>query len=388
MSLEWEKQNMSDIDQVIKEITEEFGRNFVNRGDVGAALSIWMGDTEICGLQEGFLDLDRSTPWNEDTVAPLNSATNGPIATTVLLAIHQAGLTPHSDIGELWPELAGGSLSQRSLGMLLSHQCGLCALDSPPENSKHESIVACLEKQKPLWEPGESHGFHVGTFPVIADELTRRAVKQPIHNYWREEIANMLNLSLWIGDDIPEENHHNVSSLLKIRGPVDPRSQPAFSALSNNNSLTSRAYHLSNQITSDSHETEFPLPGISGYGSAKSLARFYSLIASGGQWVGFELIPHEVCQWAEELWIQGHDKVLNSTTAYSAGFMKDPVDSKNGTHLFHSSPRAFGFPGEGGTFAFGDPSSQLGFAYVANQMDRSLLPSEKALCLTRAYYSF
>jgi CubicO group peptidase (beta-lactamase class C family) len=45
---------------------------------------------------------------------------------------------------------------------------------------------------------------------------------------------------------------------------------------------------------------------------------------------------------------------------------------------------AFGHPGAGGSHAFADPARGLGFAYVMNQMERSVFPTEKALRLVRA----
>jgi CubicO group peptidase (beta-lactamase class C family) len=171
---------------------------------------------------------------------------------------------------------------------------------------------------------------------------------------------------------------------------VDINSRAAYKTFDDVGSLGYRSYRLSNRGAElDGNHPEFPLPRVSGLASADSLARFYALLAGGGHWAGFQVVPHKVCEWAGRLLVQGYDEVLQTSTAFSAGFMKDPVASHNKTiHLFNSSPEAFGHPGEGGTFAFGDPGTDVGFAYVANQMDRSLLPAEKALSLSRPFYRF
>jgi CubicO group peptidase (beta-lactamase class C family) len=51
------------------------------------------------------------------------------------------------------------------------------------------------------------------------------------------------------------------------------------------------------------------------------------------------------------------------------------------TVSFGSSPRAFGAPGAGGSFAFADPDARLAYAYVMNKLDFHLVndPREKAL---------
>lgn len=61
---------------------------------------------------------------------------------------------------------------------------------------------------------------------------------------------------------------------------------------------------------------------------------------------------------------------------YSLGLLRPGPDLS-----FGSSPRAFGTPGAGGSFAFGDPDARLGYAYVMNKTDFHMFddPREKAL---------
>ena len=86
---------------------------------------------------------------------------------------------------------------------------------------------------------------------------------------------------------------------------------------------------------------------------------------------------------------QGYDKILHVETAFAAGFMRDPVDGdgKKLRETFGPSLRAFGHPGAGGSLAFADPDSGLGFAYVMNQMEAGALPKRRALSLVEALYS-
>ena len=86
---------------------------------------------------------------------------------------------------------------------------------------------------------------------------------------------------------------------------------------------------------------------------------------------------------------QGPDRVLQIETAFSAGFMRDPLGAdgaKLRTH-FGPSPRAYGHPGAGGSHAFADPDTGLAFAYVMNQMEPGVLPGPKCLRLIAALYA-
>ena len=54
--------------------------------------------------------------------------------------------------------------------------------------------------------------------------------------------------------------------------------------------------------------------------------------------------------------------------------------------MFGPSATSFGHPGAGGAHAFADPENKIAFAYVMNQMEQSLLPTEKSLRLVDAIY--
>jgi hypothetical protein len=70
------------------------------------------------------------------------------------------------------------------------------------------------------------------------------------------------------------------------------------------------------------------------------------------------------------------DEVLGVPSHFSLGFLRPGP-----TVFFGSTPRAFGSPGAGGSFAFADPDARLGYAYVMNKLDFYLEndPREKAL---------
>ena len=60
--------------------------------------------------------------------------------------------------------------------------------------------------------------------------------------------------------------------------------------------------------------------------------------------------------------------MLGVPSYFSLGFLRPGPDVS-----FGSSPRAFGAPGAGGSFAFADPDARLGYAYVMNKMDFYLI---------------
>ena len=123
---------------------------------------------------------------------------------------------------------------------------------------------------------------------------------------------------------------------------------------------------------------------FSGIGSASSLAKFYGVLANGGEIGGKRYFKAETIAWMSTTLASGTDRILQIPTAFSAGFMKDPPGSPR--RIFGPSDSAFGHPGAGGSNAFADPENGIAFAYVMNQMEQSLLPNEKSLKLVDALY--
>lgn len=125
----------------------------------------------------------------------------------------------------------------------------------------------------------------------------------------------------------------------------------------------------------DRRNLEVEVPAANGVGTARAIARLYSVFAEGGVELGVG--PGTLATiTAEPRSDHVEDVVLGVPSWYSLGFLRPGPDA-----AFGSSPRAFGTPGAGGSFAFADPDARLGYAYVMNKMDFFLFddPREKAL---------
>ncbi len=371
-------------------IAEAFERNFSERGEIGASVSIWSGGEEILSLHHGSRTKDEVVTWHRDTLVPVWSVTKGPAALAFLLTLHEAGLHLDTPVMEVWPELR----ARMTFGQMLSHQGGLPALDAPPSVFHHEAVAAALAKQAPHWEPGTAHGYHPRTFGFLLEECARRLTGgRGIGQILHERITGPLDAEFWIG--LPLEHHHRVARLypgrLRTHTPGDP--EGAFlSAFGLPHSLTRRAFTSPAGLHAIS-DMNLPaawsagLAAFGGVGSARGLGKIYALLAAGGLWQGRRLVPETVIRWLSSPITQGSDVVLLMPTAFSAGCMMDPVDPATGkklTHRFGSSPNAFGHPGAGGSLAFAAPALDLAFAYVMNQMEQGVMPGEKALSLTAA----
>jgi CubicO group peptidase (beta-lactamase class C family) len=378
----------------VSEVRQAFEKNFADGVEVGAALGIFRGDGEVVSLCGGFCDTARSVPWNEETLVLIWSATKGVAAACTLHAMQEAGVNLHTRVADFWPEFAQAGKGALTLGHILSHRAGLCALEDSSANIlDRESVVRAIENQTPLLpvEAGPAYGPRV--FGFVLDEILRRlAGGESLADYWRRVFADPLGIDLWIG--LPEHLNVRVATILPPRaGPPAAGDELFLRAFTNPNSLTRRAFSsppgLSGISAMNAPQVRAAsLPSMGGIASAQALAKFYAMLASGGEMDGKVFFKNETLEWMSTRLTQGFDPVLQREMSFSAGFMMDPLDG-NGCKirsLLGPSLSAFGHAGAGGSLGFVDPEQRVGFGYVMNQMESGVLPHERCTSLVRAFY--
>jgi CubicO group peptidase (beta-lactamase class C family) len=376
-----------DADELAARIRPLFEENFSRFGEMGAAVSIWQRGAPLLELRGGFRDARRESPWTEDTMVLFWSATKGLGSACLLHVLQERGIGLDRPVAEFWPEFAQGGKGEITLAQLLSHQAGLAAFDESVEVVDYPAVVRALERQKPLWPPGTAHGYHARTFGFLLEELVRRIDSRAIGNYWREVFAEPLSLDIWIG--LPAEQNARIATIYAARTSPESPAEPFYRALATPGTLQRKAFTsprglnvVSAMNSAENRARSFVSFG--GIGSATSLAKFYAMLANGGELGSRRFFSrHTIAQMTTTL-TAGIDRVFEIPTAFSAGFMKDPPATDR--NIFCPSPLAFGHPGAGGSHAFADPENNLAFAYVMNQMEQQLLPNEKTLRLVDDLY--
>jgi CubicO group peptidase (beta-lactamase class C family) len=365
-----------------------FHENFAQFGELGASVSVWRHGKPILELHGGFRDSKREQPWTADTIALFWSATKGLGSACLLHALQEHEISLEQRVTAFWPEFAQSGKSNVTLGQLLSHQAGLSALDHPTDIHDYAAVIAALEKQAPLWPPGTAHGYHARTFGFLLDELTQRITGQRISDYWRTMFAEPLNLDIWIG--LPGDEHERTATIYAAKAGGEQTPAQFYRELATPGTLVRKTFGSPAGLHSIAamntpEKRALNIVSLSGIGSASSLAKFYAVLANGGCMDGrCYFSPQTIARMTTTL-ASGIDRILQISTAFSAGFMKDPADSPR--RIFGPSASAFGHPGAGGSNAFADPENVISFAYVMNQMEQSLLPNEKSLRLVDAIYS-
>ncbi|MGP0094119.1 MAG: serine hydrolase domain-containing protein [Xanthobacteraceae bacterium] len=368
-----------------EEVRHEFERNFAERGEIGAAVAVYWRGEKVVDLWGGRRTPEADAPWNEDTMIVVMSSTKGLSAMTLALANTRGWLDYEAPIARYWPEFAQNGKETITVRQLLGHEAGLVLLDEQLPIAKMrdlDAVARLLARRKPEWAPGTRHGYHAMTIGLYMQEIIRRV--DPAHRtlgqFFHEEIAKPLHLEFYIGlpPEIPDTRLAKVTLLSPGRAILALRNTPhelIWKVLWPWSLLRKSLMIPAGVDWNDRCSLEVELPAGNGVGTARSMARAYSAFAEGGAEIGIK--PEALARITAEPTLPGaKDEVLGVPASYSLGFLRPGPDS-----VFGSSPRAFGTPGAGGSFAFADPDARLGYAYVMNKLDFYLFddPREKAL---------
>ena len=367
-----------------EEVRAEFERNFAERGDIGAAVAAYWRGRKVVDLWGGRRAPTGDAPWNEDTMVVVMSTTKGLAAMTLALANARGWLDYEAPVALYWPEFAQNGKAEVTVRQLLGHEAGLMLLDEKltiAQLRDLDSLAELLARQKPAWPPGTRHGYHSLTLGMYMQELIRRV--DPAHRtlgrFFHEEIAEPLGLEFYIGlpAEIPDERLAVLETLSRTRALGALRTTPLATLMKIvvPGSLLRRTLELVPLDMNDRRSLEVEVPAGNGVGTARAIARAYSAFAEGGAEIG--ITPETFARVIAPPEAAGRlDVVLGVASYFSLGFLRPGP-----TLFFGSTPRAFGSPGAGGSFAFADPDAHLGYAYLMNKMDFYLEndPREKPL---------
>lgn len=366
-----------------------FVRNFEERGEVGAAVTVHRDGRPVVDLWAGEAEADRpGRPWERDTVQVIRSAGKGP-ASAVPLLLHQRGqLDLDAPVSTYWPQFKASGKEAARVRHLLTHRVGVPALDEPltaRQALDGSSGPRALAAQRPEWEPGTDHGYHAQTFSWLLGELVLRATGRTLGGWFAQEVAGPLGLDMWFG--LPAGQTARIGRIAAVEAPPVPASQgprtrpkrSVVDAYADPESLTRRAFGAIEPPV-DENEPAYlagELAASNAVATAHSLSRFHAgLIGTlDGRPPLFARATLTAARSAES---EGPDRVLVVNTRFGHGFML------HGPSCPLLGPGSFGHPGRGGSLGFADPESGVGFGYVTNGLQKSVTADPRAQALVRA----
>lgn len=371
-------------------VRDAFERNFADRGEVGAAVAVWVEGDLVVNLWGGHADAAATRPWQEDTLVSVYSGSKGLASTCVHLLADRGELDLFAPVAHYWPEFAQAGKADITLAMVLGHRAGVLGPHEPMswrDVTDWDAVCAQLAAAEPWWPPGTAQGYHVVTFGFILGEVVRRVTGRTLGQYLRTEIAEPIGIDVHIG--LPGAEHHRcaemvnkptVRNLLTDNGvcgpPVSLDDHPMAGWAVSMNSVPDD--ELGARAIDAWRSAEFP--STNGHVSALGMATFYNALAQE------KLLSREhmeLCRISQGGF--DTDVVLGPRVAdhgWGLGYML------NQRGVAGPNRQTFGHGGSGGSYAFVDLEHRIGYAYVMNYFDATKCNADpRTVALSDQVYS-
>jgi len=367
------KGSYEDKFQPVKDAFEELhssGR------ETGSSFAVYQDGNAIIDLWGGYSDKEKNTIWEQDTLANVWSTTKGVAATCVALMVEKKLLDYDEKVTHYWPEFGLNGKEDITVGMLLSHQAGICGTeDAEIEDYYNQKNMADrLSKMTPIWEPGSASGYHSMTYGWLAGELVLRVSGKSLGTILKEEITSKRDIDFHIGLDKLE--HHRCAEMIPMpRKKRDPNEKIEITDAQKATALGPNT--LKHQNTAQWKEAE--MPAANGQGSAQGLAKFYSLVVPKDK--NLQILNDETISKMTKTQIENRDLVLSVVTRWAAGFIMNKHKV-----IYGPVSESFGHSGWGGSCAFADPINNVGVSYVMNQMEDNVAGDMRSVQLINKFY--
>ena len=375
--------------------------------ETGASLAIEYQGEMIVNLWGGYQDAKKTKAWEEETLVNVFSVTKGVTATCISRLIDQGQLDPNKRVGHYWPEYSCNGKENTKVSDLLCHRASMFGFkDGIPSGSFQDwdKFTHALQIQTPYRKPGTSQGYHALTFGWLVGELIRRVDGRTVGSYFKEEIADPLNIDFHIGLAesefgrcadmlmLPMENIKLPGEFLKyVPNFLLPQTLKNFKAalLSGDfkEAFQEREGDDDNYI--NSHDWRLAeIPSANGHGTAKSLATLFGILSNGCERDGVSIMSEASLQLAITPHSSGPDSVLfGAPIKFGLGYELAQGIATVGNISPTLNNKMFGHAGVGGAVAFGDPEKGVGYGFICNQQHNPKELYRTSNLLTEGLYS-
>lgn len=380
-------------DPKFQSVAEEFIKNFSERGEIGASVSLNVEGEKLLDLWGGYRNPETKAPWQEDTLSIVFSCTKAATALCAHRLIDQGKMDLDAKVTQYWPEFGQNGKEDVTVRMMLNHSVGLPAFREPIKEGGYNDwdyMVERLAAEKPFWKPGTRNGYHMISFGWTVGELVRRVSGQSLGTYFKEQIAQPLGIDFWIG--LPEEHESRTAHMIGHRpGPDDIKTDFTTALLTDPKSIQYLSFLNSGGHQHDSraaHAAE--IGGGGGIANGRALAGMYAPLANGGTLNGVDIVSADhISKMSAASMATMEDATLLIPTRFALGFMKSMDNRYRPAGEIESAiigDRAFGHVGAGGSIGFADPDCKLGFGYSMTKMGAGLLLNSRGQSLVDATY--
>ena len=366
-----------ECDPQFKIVKETFEKLYQEDREIGSCFAVYKDGNPLVDLWGGFQDKDKTKPWQKDNLITVYSTTKGVAAFCIALAMEKGLLKYEEKVSTYWPEFASNGKEDITVGMLMSHQAGICSPETRNVDDYYNQNLMAekLAGMTPIWEPGTASGYHSMTFGWLTSELILRLTGKSLGTFFREEVGDRHDVDFFIG--LPESEDHRVAELVPFDIVRNENSEQQVELTDAQKSQRNSAGTLGIQNTKAWRQAE--IPSANGQGNAGGLAKLYSLIVPEDN--SLKLLKDDTVNQMTTMQIEGRDLVLAVQVRWGVGFILNKHKV-----IYGPIEGAFGHSGYGGSCAFGDPENKIGVSYVMNRMLDNFNADGRSIELINATY--
>ena len=356
--------SMSKVNDAVQQTLDKL---VAEGSEIGVQVCAWLGEEQIVDCWAGLADRDAGTPVDGDTLFNVYSVTKAVTATALHIQVERGLVEYDTPVSTYWPEFAQAGKQSVTVRQVLSHVSGVLRMppDVTPELMTNWDWMCTRIAEMPgAFPAGSRSSYQSMTFGWLVGEVVRRTdpKRRPFGQFVREEIAEPLGATdLWLG----------------ILGAAEPRVAKLDAAavyIAPDGNLMREAQPLIVDLMPDPFERPYVrracIPAVGGIFNARSEARFWAMLANGGQLGGVRLMSEErvACFAAPRPHFEDADEVFFGMKVpigwagyWLGGAEAPPVSAPR-------NMRALCHPGMGGSIGWADPDLKLAVAFCHNRM--------------------
>ena len=367
-------------DKKFESIVDCYKKQFELGLDIGSSLALTYEGEIVIDIWAGSRDKAQSLPWEENTIVNVFSSTKNATSLAAYVLADRGQLDFSAPVAKYWPEFAQKGKDNILVSHIMSHSSGLPGWDEPVSGNDlydPDKVAALFETQEPWWEPGSAVGYHAISVGNLMGEIIKRISGKTVGNFFREEIAEPLNIDFHIG--LGDEHHPRVA---EIHQAVETNPEDLFELEEGSimqKVMTNGIITAPDANTSEWRTAEIPAAG--GHGNGRSIAESMALMANGGTYKGKRIFSEDLVKFALEEQVRGNDLVLVEPLRWGIGF---GLPIENVSWMGYLEEGACFWAGWGGSMSIADTNKHVSFGYTPCLMEEGALGADRSQNLVRS----
>ena len=339
------------------------------RGEIGVQVAAYLDGKQVVDVWAGLADETTGRKVEPDTLFHVFSVTKAVAAVALHIQAERGLVDYEAPIARYWPEFAKNGKETGTVYDILVHRVGVPQMPvgvTPELMCDWDWMIGQLEEMVPLYEPGTKCASLGYTFGWLVGEVVRRTDPEgrPFGTFVQEELCQPLGIdNIWIG--IPDEAEPRVAKLTPT--PPPPPGAPGMPPGVLYNASMPRHIGPTGEVFTRPDVMRACIPGANGIMNARGQARFWGMLANGGELDGVRLLSKDrVRMFSVPRAPCAYDAVLGVPHRGSVGGFW--MACGRGMAAAGDNPRTFGHTGSGGSVGWADPDARLGVAITHNRM--------------------